>query len=86
MANPNSQDVKVTISYLTPTGRGNVTKVETIPANTRRTFNMAWHSGLVCRASIVVTCTTSGKKIMVERAMYWHERGAGTDTVGGVGD
>ncbi|MBU1943507.1 MAG: hypothetical protein KKE36_07540, partial [Actinobacteria bacterium] len=86
VANPNSEDVKVTIAYLTATGEGNVTEVETIPANTRRTFNMAWHSGLAGRASIVVTCTTSGKKIMAERAMYWHERGAGTDTVGGTGD
>jgi hypothetical protein len=25
-------------------------------------------------------------KIMVERAMYWNSRGAGTDTIGGFGD
>ena len=32
----------------------------------------------------MVESTTAGKKIMVERAMYWNSRGAGTDTVGGV--
>ena len=29
---------------------------------------------------------TSDKKIMVERSMYWNNRGAGTDTIGGYGD
>lgn len=33
-----------------------------------------------------VWCKTSGKKIIAERAMYWNNRGAGTDTVGGYGD
>ena len=35
---------------------------------------------------IMVTSKTSGKKIMVERSMYWNSRGAGTDTIGGYGD
>jgi len=81
--NPNSSAVKVEISYLTPTGQGNVFKTETIPANSRKTFNMAEHSGISGRAAIMVTSKTSGKKIMVERAMYWNNRGAGTDTIGG---
>jgi hypothetical protein len=34
----------------------------------------------------MVTSKTSGKKIMVERSMYWNSRGAGTDTIGGYGD
>jgi hypothetical protein len=34
----------------------------------------------------MVTSKTSGKKIMVERSMYWNNRGAGTDTIGGYGD
>ena len=34
-------------------------------------------------ASIMVTSKTAGKKIMVERSMYWNNRGAGTDTIGG---
>ena len=45
------------------------------------------HSGITGGgASIMVTSMTLGKKIMVERAMYWNNRGAGTDTVGGFGD
>jgi hypothetical protein len=84
--NPNSSPVTVQISYLTSSGKGDVLKTETIPANSRKTFNMASHSGINGRASIMVTCKTSGKKIMVERSMYWNNRGAGTDTIGGYGD
>jgi hypothetical protein len=63
-----------------------VTKTETIPANSRQTYNMMAHSGISGRAAIKVRCLTSGKKIMVERAMYWNSRGAGTDTIGGYSD
>ena len=38
------------------------------------------------RAAVLVRSKTPGKGIMVERAMYWNNRGAGTDTVGGYGD
>ncbi|HEY5531917.1 MAG TPA: hypothetical protein VIK22_07955 [Candidatus Anoxymicrobiaceae bacterium] len=38
------------------------------------------------RAAVLVRCKTSGKSIMVERAMYWNNRGAGTDTIGGYSD
>jgi hypothetical protein len=34
----------------------------------------------------MVTSKTPGEKIMVERAMYWNNRGAGTDTIGGYSD
>ncbi|MBU4176146.1 MAG: DUF5719 family protein [Actinomycetia bacterium] len=83
--NPNETDVTVEISYLTPTGEGNVTFTDTVPANSRKTYSMgdALPQG---RAAIVVTSKTSGKKIMVERAMYWNSRGAGTDTIGGYSD
>ncbi len=84
--NPNPTAVKVEISYLTPTGTGNVTKTETIAASSRKTFNMANHSGINGRAAIMVTSKTTGKPIMVERAMYWNNRGAGTDTIGGYAD
>ena len=84
--NPNSTPVTVQISYLTSNGQGDVLKTETIPANSRKTFNMASHSGINGRASIMVTCKTHGKKIMVERAMYFFNRGAGTDTIGGFSD
>jgi hypothetical protein len=84
--NPNAEAVTVEITYMTPTGAGNVVKTETIPASSRRTFGMLEHSGINGRAAIMVTCKTAGKKIMVERAMYWNSRGAGTDTIGGYSD
>jgi len=37
------------------------------------------------RAAIMVTCKTAGKKVTVERSMYWNNRGAGTDTIGVYG-
>jgi len=84
--NPNSTAVTVDITYLTPSGAGDVTRTETIGANSRKTFGMQEHSHLTGRASIVVTSKSAGKKIMVERAMYWNNRGAGTDTIGGYSD
>jgi hypothetical protein len=81
--NPTSRDFDVEISYLTPTGQNNVTFTETIPGRSRRSFNMADKipNG---RASIMVISkgTQDYHKIMVERAMYWNNRGAGTDTIG----
>ncbi len=38
--NPNTTDVKVEVTHLTPTGAGNVTRTETIPASSRKTFGM----------------------------------------------
>ncbi|HEY5526701.1 MAG TPA: DUF5719 family protein, partial [Candidatus Anoxymicrobiaceae bacterium] len=83
--NPNASAVKVQIGYLSPTGKGNVFLEETIPANSRKTFSMGdkMPNG---RAAIMVKSLQTGKPIMVERAMYWHSRGAGTDTIGGYSD
>jgi hypothetical protein len=83
--NPNDTDVSVEVSYLTPTGQGNKALTDTIPARSRKTYNLADQisSG---RAAILVTSKSAGKKIMVERAMYWNKRGAGTDTIGGYSD
>ena len=83
--NPNASDVTVEVSYLTPDGTGNVTLTETVGANSRMTFSMA-DKGISGRAAVLVTSKTAGSKIMVERAMYWNERGAGTDTIGGYAD
>jgi hypothetical protein len=80
--NPNNSAVQVEISYLTPTGTGNVTWTETVPANSRKSYSMADKTPQG-RAAIMVTCKTPGKKIMVERSMYWNNRGAGTVTIGG---
>ena len=83
--NPNGFDVPVQVTYLTPDGSGNVVRDEMIPANSRKSFNMAEHSGITGRAGIVVT-VGFGHKVMVERAMYWNNRGTGTDTIGGYAD
>ncbi len=83
--NPNASDVQVEISYL-PSGGGTPVKfTETVPANSRKSYNMSDKipDGA---AAIVVTCKTSGKKIMCERSMYWNSRGAGTCTIGGYTD
>jgi len=83
--NPNSSAVTVEITYMTPTGAGNVVFQDSIPGNSRKTYNMV-DKGISGRAAIMVMSKTSGKKIMVERAMYWNSRGAGTDTIGGYSD
>ena len=83
--NPNAEAVEIEVSYLTPSGAGNVVFTDTVPANSRKTYNIA-EGGINGRAAIMVASTTAGKKIMVERAMYWNSRGAGTDTIGGYSD
>jgi hypothetical protein len=102
--NPNEVEVEVEVSYLAPYHEiipgpapippGNRYFTATIPANSRRTFNMADEVKLdpiypyadYYKYSIMVTSKTAGKPIMVERAMYWNNRGAGTDTIGGYSD
>jgi hypothetical protein len=102
--NPNEVEVEVQISYLAPYHEmipgpapkppGNQYFTTIIPANSRRTFNMADEVKLDpifpyaddYKYSIMVTSKTAGKPIMVERAMYWNNRGAGTDTIGGYSD
>jgi hypothetical protein len=34
------------------------------------------------RASIAVSSKTAGRKLVVERAMYWNGRATGTNTLG----
>ncbi|MBU1943715.1 MAG: right-handed parallel beta-helix repeat-containing protein [Actinobacteria bacterium] len=85
VANPNDTDTTVQITYLTPDGAGNVTFEETIGANSRMTYSMG-DAGINGGAAVLVTSKTAGSKIMVERAMYWNTRGAGTDTIGGYSD
>ncbi len=79
--NPNSFDVRVEVTYMTPSGTENVAFADTVPANSRKTYGM-FERLPDGRASILVNCKTPGGKIIVERAMYWNNRGAGTDTVG----
>jgi lysophospholipase L1-like esterase len=82
--NPNKEDMPIEINYLLA-GGGVKTFTDVVKANSRKTFFMAdvVPNG---RAAIMVKSKTAGKPIMVERAMYWNSRGAGTDTIGGFGD
>jgi hypothetical protein len=83
--NPNPAPVKHhRVTYLKPTGAP-VSFNDTVAANSRKTFNMK-DKGISGQAGVVVMCTSAGKKIMVERAMYFFNRGAGTDTIGGYSD
>ncbi|MBN2168167.1 MAG: C1 family peptidase [Actinobacteria bacterium] len=83
--NPNSSNVTVEVSYLPDGGGGIYTFNDTIPANSRKTYNMADEvpDG---SAAVMVRSLDSTKKIMVERAMYWNGRNAGTSTIGGYSD
>jgi peptidoglycan/xylan/chitin deacetylase (PgdA/CDA1 family) len=83
--NPNNTDVSIKISYLRA-GGGRVEFTDTVPANSRKTYNMAQRLARGTRASIMVKSLDKGKPVMAERAMYWNNKGAGTDTVGGFSD
>jgi hypothetical protein len=83
--NPNSTAVAVEVSYLTPSGAAPVVFFDNVPANSRKTYNMV-SNGILGRAAVMVRSLTPNNKIMVERAMYWNNRGAGTDTIGGYSD
>jgi len=85
--NPNDVPVTVKVSYLCPGGKGNVVFTDTVPANSRKTYNMAdkFPSGFAS-ASILVESLTTGRKIIVERSMYTNSRWGGSDTIGGYSD
>jgi hypothetical protein len=83
--NPNDTAVSVEVKYLRASGDA-VSFIETIPANSRKTYNMGETGIADGDAGIVVTSKTAGKKIMCERAMYFYGRSAGTDTIGGYSD
>jgi hypothetical protein len=83
--NPNDTPVAITVTYLAAGGGTPVTFTDTVGANARNTYNMK-DKGIAGRAAVMVQSNTPGKNIMVERAMYWNNRGAGTDTIGGYSD
>lgn len=83
--NPNSVPVNVRITYLTYKGQGNRSFTDEVPGGSRKTYNMAdWITDN--KAAIKVESLTPGRDILVERAMYWNDRGAGTCSIGGYGD
>ena len=73
------------ITYLPQGGGTPKSFTDEIAAGTRSTYNMAdkMASG---RASILVQSLDGARPVIVERAMYWNSRGAGTDTIGGSVD
>ncbi|MBU1942590.1 MAG: IPT/TIG domain-containing protein [Actinobacteria bacterium] len=84
--NPNGVAVEIEISYFPEGGGTPVTWKDTVPANSRMTFNMRDRFQANARAAIKVECLTAGRKIMVERSMYMQDRWGGTDTIGGYSD
>ena len=83
--NPNPAAVTVRITYLPQGGGTPVSFTDEIGANSRNTYNMA-DKAKSGRASIMVESLDGARPIIVERAMYWNNRGAGTDTIGGYSD
>jgi len=83
--NPNATPVQIEVSYLMPGGKNNITFIDTLKPNSRKTYSMADKipDG---RAAIKVTSKTPNEGIVVERSMYWNNRGAGTDTIGAYVD
>jgi hypothetical protein len=83
--NPNAVPVQIELSYLMPGGKDNITFTDTLKPSSRKTYTMA-EKVPDGRASIKVTSKTRGAGIVVERSMYWNNRGAGTDTIGAYVD
>jgi hypothetical protein len=82
--NPGAEDVSIDVTYLPEEGGTPITFADTVPSNSRRTYNMAekLESG---RASVQVSVNGGVGDIIAERSIYWNSRGAGDDTVGSGG-
>jgi len=79
--NPNPGPVDITVTYLTYNGAANQTFTDTIPGNSRRSYNMG-DKIKDNSAGAVVQSKTPGGNIIVERSMYWDSRSGGTNTIG----
>jgi len=82
--NPGASAVDLKVTYL-PASGDPVSFTETLPAGTRRTYDMSdkIKGG---RAATMVEAQGQHGKVMVERSMYLNDKGAGTDTIGGYSD
>lgn len=78
--NPGAAPARVRVDYLRPSGTGNVSFTDTVPARSRSTYNMA--DRIEGRAAIRVTSLDAGSPVIVERAMYRNGRTSGTNTIG----
>jgi hypothetical protein len=70
VGNANSVPATVTFTWLLPTGE-TVTRVKTIPANTRLTVLVEAEDPLLAAAPAVSTTVTADVPVVSERAMYW---------------
>jgi autotransporter-associated beta strand protein len=71
LANPQSTDANVSITYVTSDG-GSVQKTYTVTANSRRTISVQQEDPLLDNAAIAATVTsTNGVPILAERAIFW---------------
>jgi uncharacterized membrane protein len=76
--NPNATNAEVTLTYMTEEGQVSGPKV-TVPANSRRTFNVA---DTVPRDWSVSTRVSSTAPVIAERAVYGNNRTWGHDSIG----
>jgi len=76
--NPNPAPAKVTLSYMTASGKAGGPTV-TIPANSRQTFNVA---DAVPGQWSVSTMVSADRPVVAERSVYWGNRKGGHDSVG----
>ena len=83
--NPNDDYVEVKVTYMTPSGQGNMSFTDLILSQSRATYNMTDRL-TNSRAAIKVESLRVGMPIMCERAMYCNGRSGGTDTIGLVDD
>ena len=83
--NPGGKPVDVEITYLpkAKTSDSKSTRTVTIPANSRKSFAMSDDTSWSFGGGTVVRSKDPTRKIIVERAMYRDNRGAGTSTIGG---
>ena len=79
--NPEPGAVTVQITYMTPSGKGNISFTDEIAPGSRKTYNMA-DKIPSDRASIMVKSLDGARPIMVERSIYGNRRGSGTETIG----
>ena len=71
LANPNASAASVRITYLRQSGSP-VVKTYSVPANSRRTLNVALEHGSLSSTSVSAKVeSTNGVPIIVERTMWW---------------
>lgn len=81
VANPNGEPVEVKVTYLPADGGEAFSFLDEIPANSRRTYDMAKGIDSCCASAVVEARGASGG-IAAERAVYFDHRGGGTCTIG----